>query len=89
MGTTTPTRGFLTPAAVATMLGFSKVDSIYRLIALGQLEANNVAPDPDGRPLWRIPPDAVGRFLEARRARPISASQPRRRRTRPHPTRYF
>jgi excisionase family DNA binding protein len=74
-------------AEVADRLRLGRVDAVYRLIGLGLLEAVNVGTGK--RASWRIPAEAVERFLSGRRAvKPVPAKRTRRRRP-PSVTAYF
>jgi excisionase family DNA binding protein len=78
---------YLTPADVAARLNLSKVDGVYKLIQSGALTAVNVSTGE--RATWRVSPDALDQFLEARRAKPAPVVM-RRTRTRQHKvTNYF
>lgn len=69
---------YLTPPQYAERLGVD-VAKVHIWIRRGELRAINVAETLNGRPRWRIPPDAVVEFEERRTARP-PAAKPRRRR---------
>jgi len=75
------TNTYLTPTQLAKRWGVA-VDKIYDLIATGQLPAINVAVKPNGKPRYRIPPDAIAAFESARSVgRPKLTKQRRRRHT--------
>lgn len=65
------------PPAVAKKYGI-KVDKVHAWIASGELEAVNVAERPNGRPRWRISPEALQAFERRRSSRPAPASTKRR-----------
>jgi hypothetical protein len=78
----------LTPAAVRDRLDLAKVDTVYHWIAIGALEAVNVAAG-TGRKTWRISEEALQRFIESRTSTPVPKAGPRRR-EKPRPvTQYF
>ena len=70
---------YLTPPQFAERLGVA-VDKIYAWIQTGQLRALNVAQRANGRPRYRIPPDAIAEFEESRSTKPLIPNQRRRRR---------
>jgi len=51
------------------------------MIAIGELDALNMATDPRARPQWRITPEAIERF-ERRRAAQPKEQHPQRRKAR-------
>lgn len=69
----------LSPPEYASRLGV-KVERIHAWIKSGELMAINVS-DSSRRPLWRISPEAIAAFEDARTAKP-PAPKPRRKRLR-------
>lgn len=67
-----------TPPTLGDYLGVTP-EKIIALIKRGEIEASNLTLDPHGRPRWVITPEAVQRFLAARRAIPPTPRQKRRR----------
>ncbi len=80
---------FFTPAQIASRLGLSKPDPVFRWIATGELKALNVATNKSGRPTWRIRPDDFQHFLDGRTAVPAPVRPTRRGQRRPEVTAYF
>ena len=74
---------------VLKRLGIAKPDTIYSLIRSGALRASNIAPNPNGRPCWRISEEAIQDFLAARQARPPVKTTRSRRKKQPLATQYF
>lgn len=68
-----------TPPKLARFVGVA-AEKINKLITTGQLKAHNLAVNPRGRPRWRISPEEVERFLEARSNKAPPPPKPRRRR---------
>ena len=73
------TRGYLSPADVATELGI-RVAHVLRWLRTGELRGSNVALRATGRPRWRISRQALDQFLLARQPSPPAPRPPRRRR---------
>jgi excisionase family DNA binding protein len=69
---------FLTPPAVAEMLGIS-AEKVLTWVRNGDLRAVNVATRLGGRPLWRIRRTDLEAFLAARENPPRVERSPRRR----------
>jgi hypothetical protein len=76
-----PDAPFLTAEDVRRQLAFSKLDSVYRLIARGFLVASNVSTG-TGRPCWRISSENLAKFLADRQAVPPPTKTERRTRQR-------
>jgi hypothetical protein len=66
----------LTTAQLAARWGV-KQSKVIALIRSGELEGFNVALKPDGRPRFRVSPEAVQKFEERRAVQP-APKQPRR-----------
>ena len=67
---------FLTAPAVAKMLG-TGAEQVLAYISRNELRAINTSLG--DRPRWKIDPEDLARFCEARSNAPKSAKQPRRR----------
>lgn len=66
---------YLSPPAIAKRYGIKPV-KVLAWIAAGELVAVNVAERSNGRPRWRVSPEALADFERRRSSRP--AAQPRR-----------
>lgn len=66
----------LSPQQYAKRLGIDR-GKVIKWIDGGQLAAINAATNPNGRPRWRIPEEAIEDF-ERRRANPAAAPTQRR-----------
>ena len=73
------TVSLLTPPAIGKRLGI-KADRVRELIRNGELRAVDLARRGSRRPRYRISPDDLADFLQARTVRPPPARAPRRRR---------
>ncbi|QDU37659.1 Helix-turn-helix domain protein [Maioricimonas rarisocia] len=73
-------RTYLTVRELAAQLQI-KADTVRDLIRRGELRAVNVARNPNGRPRWRIPPEAVAEFEATRAPKPAEPRRKRRRRS--------
>lgn len=70
---------WLSPPQIARARGV-RVAKVIHWIRTGELEAINLASRRDGRPRWRISPEALARFDAARSSR-VAIRSPARRRT--------
>ena len=61
---------YLSPKAVAELLGIVKVDIVLAAIHAGELVAADVSRPNAKRPTWRISPTDLDAFLASRRAVP-------------------
>ena len=69
----------LTPPQLARRWGVA-AEKVNALINSGQLQAINLAKDPQGRPRYRIYLSEVERFEDSRSTKPPATKQQRRRR---------
>lgn len=80
---------WLTPPQLARQWGVAP-EKIHTLIHSGQLEAVNLATNPNGRPRWRISAEAIKAFQQHRASKPPAPRRRRRRkRTTAEPRREF
>jgi len=80
------TTTWMTPPQVAKLLGIDP-GKVVAWIRRGELVAVNVAESTEGRPRYRISPEALEAFFSRRQAKPTQ--QVRRRRTRFTPKYYL
>ena len=79
---------FITPRAVADLLGLAKTDAVLAWIHTGKLRAVDLSAG-TGRPRWKVRESDLAEFLKSREAAPPAVAKRDRRKRLEGVTKYF